>query len=56
MKKILGLFFAVVIGFLASYIVITATQEFFEKKEENGRVQDIIIRGKLYNCEQVKSD
>jgi len=38
-----------------SMIIVAFTEHYFQKKEqEEGRVHDIIIRGKLYNCEEAK--
>jgi len=42
------------VGF--SMIIIAFTEYYFERRETqvDNRVQDIIIRGKLYNCEEAK--
>jgi len=43
-------------AFAFAAILLAFTEKFYEEKEEqDGRVQDIIIRGKLYNCEEVNS-
>jgi len=43
-------------AFAFAAILLAFTEKFYEEKEEqDGRVQDIIIRGKLYNCEKVDS-
>ena len=43
-------------AFAFAAILLAFTEKFFlEKEEQDGRVQDIIIRGKLYNCEEVKA-
>ena len=43
-------------AFAFAAILLAFTEHFFEEKEQqDGRVQDIIIRGKLYNCEEVKT-
>lgn len=43
------------VGF--SMIIIGFTEYYFQRREAqvDNRVQDIIIRGKLYNCEEAKS-
>lgn len=39
-----------------SMLIVGFTQQYFQSREEelDNRVQDIIIRGKLYNCEEAK--
>ncbi len=55
MKKfMLDVLCAILAAFAVSAILIAFTQKFFQEKEQDGRVQDIIIRGKLYNCEEAK--
>jgi hypothetical protein len=57
MKKLshmLDVLCAILAAFAVSAILIAFTQKFFQEKEQDGRVQDIIIRGKLYNCEEAK--
>ncbi len=57
MKKfshMLDVLCAILAAFAVSAILIAFTQKYFKDKEQEGRVQDIIIRGKLYNCEEAK--
>lgn len=46
---------AAAVGF--SMLIVGFTQHYFQEREKqvDKRVQDIIIRGKLYNCEEAKS-
>lgn len=39
-----------------SMVIVGFTQQYFQTREKqlDNRVQDIIIRGKLYNCEEAK--
>lgn len=41
---------------MAAMAIVAFTEHYFQKKEQqDGRVQDIIIHGKLYNCEEAKN-
>lgn len=46
---------AAAVGF--SMLIVGFTEYYFQRREAqvDNRVQDIIIRGKLYNCEEAKS-
>jgi hypothetical protein len=54
-KDYIDVITAISAAMAVSMIIVAFTEHFFQKKEQqDGRVQDIIIHGKLYNCEEAK--
>jgi len=54
LKDYADVIFVIFAAVFVSSVLISFTQKYYEEKERDGRVQDIIIRGKLYNCEEAK--
>jgi len=54
LRDYIDIIFIIFAAVFVASVLIFFTQKYYEEKEQDGRVQDIIIRGKLYNCEEVK--
>ena len=55
-KDYIDVITAIAAAMAVSMIIVAFTEHYFQKKEQqDGRVQDIIIHGKLYNCEEAKN-